>query len=83
MATEAQITANRRNCEKSTGPKTAKGKSAVSQNALKHGLTASQAIINQEDQAEFELYQQQLLAELDPESPMEFILARHHPTPIL
>lgn len=40
MATPAQIAANRRNAAKSTGPKTAQGKEASSQNAQKHGLTA-------------------------------------------
>jgi hypothetical protein len=38
MATEKQINANRKNAQKSTGPKTAEGKAAVSQNAVKHGL---------------------------------------------
>lgn len=40
MATKAQIEANRRNARKSTGPRTARGKAAVSQNALRHGLFA-------------------------------------------
>ncbi len=40
MATEKQIAANRLNAQKSTGPRTPEGKSAVSQNALKHGLRA-------------------------------------------
>jgi hypothetical protein len=31
---------NRRNAEKSTGPKTAEGKKAVSKNAVRHGATA-------------------------------------------
>ncbi|QEH34011.1 hypothetical protein OJF2_25440 [Aquisphaera giovannonii] len=37
MATEAQILANRRNAQLSTGPRTAQGKAAVRFNALKHG----------------------------------------------
>jgi hypothetical protein len=40
MATQAQILANRRNAQKSTGPRTEKGKAVVSQNAVKHGLLA-------------------------------------------
>jgi len=41
VATQAQIEANRRNAQKSTGPKTEAGKSRVRENALTHGLTAS------------------------------------------
>ena len=75
MATEAQILANRRNAQKSTGPRTREGKAIVSQNAVKHGLTAGQDIIFSENQAEFELYRDRMLAELDPASPMESMLA--------
>ena len=41
MATQAQITANRLNSLKSTGPQTEEGKAASSANSLKHGLTAA------------------------------------------
>jgi hypothetical protein len=41
MATPAQITANRLNAEKSTGPVTAEGKARSSQNSRTHGLTVS------------------------------------------
>jgi hypothetical protein len=40
MATEAQINANRENAQKSTGPTSESGKSRVSLNAVKTGLTA-------------------------------------------
>jgi len=40
MTTQAQIDANRRNAQKSTGPRTKHGKSRVRENALTHGLTA-------------------------------------------
>jgi hypothetical protein len=75
MATEAQIIANRRNAQKSTGPQTTEGKDAVSQNAVKHGLTAHQDVISSESQADFDLYRDRMLAELDPDSPMESMLA--------
>jgi hypothetical protein len=75
MATEAQILANRCNAQKSTGPQTQEGKNAVSQNAVKHGLTAGQDVISSESQAEFELYRDRMLGELAPASPMESMLA--------
>src|SRR5271165_3025242 len=40
LATAAQIEANRRNAQKSTGPKTERGKAHAKPNAIKHGLTA-------------------------------------------
>jgi len=75
MSTEVQILANRRNAQKSTGPRTSEGKAAVSQNAVKHGLLTRQDVINSESQADFDLYRQQMLAELAPVSPMESMLA--------
>jgi hypothetical protein len=39
MATEKQITANRANAKKSTGPRTAGGKLKSSRNAFRHGLS--------------------------------------------
>ena len=41
MTSERQITANRANAEKSRGPRTHGGKTAVSRNALRHGLAVS------------------------------------------
>jgi hypothetical protein len=75
MATEAQIIANRRNSQKSTGPRNPHGKAAVAQNAVKHGFSARQTVIKSENQADFDLFRDQILAELVPESPMESILA--------
>ena len=39
MASSAQARANRRNAKKSTGPKSAAGRKASSQNAKRHGIT--------------------------------------------
>ena len=75
MATEAQINANRRNSQKSTGPKTAEGKEAVSQNAFKHGLFVNEAVIRDESQEEYDLHRQELLAEIEPVDVMESIVA--------
>ena len=75
MPTEAQTLANRRNALKSTGPHSAEGRAAVSQNAVKHGLLTRRDVISSESQADFDLYRGQILAELDPVSPMESMLA--------
>ncbi len=75
MSTQPQILANRLNAQKSTGPQTPQGKAVVSQNALKHGLSARHDVITTESQADFDLHRDALLAELDPLSPMESILA--------
>jgi hypothetical protein len=40
MTSEAKIAANRRNAQRSTGPRTALGKAHVRRNALQHGLAA-------------------------------------------
>jgi hypothetical protein len=75
MATKAQITANRRNAQKSTGPRTTKGRAAISQNAIKHGLLTRKDVICSESQADFDLYRRRILDELAPDTPMECTLA--------
>ena len=74
MATEKQINANRKNAQKSTGPKTAEGKAMVSQNAVKHGLFA-QSVIYGENQAEYEAFHDNFFAEHAPVGAMELFLA--------
>jgi hypothetical protein len=76
VTTEAQVEANRQNAQKSTGPKTPEGKAAVSQNALKHGLFAVQDVLTTENQAEFDLMRDEMLAELAPVGVVESLLAR-------
>jgi len=65
MSTQPQILANRLNARKSTGPNTPQGKAVVSQNALKHGLSAARDVITSESQPDFDLHRDSLLAELD------------------
>src|SRR5688500_8388717 len=43
MTSDRRISANRENASKSTGPRTANGKTQSSRNALRHGLAASNA----------------------------------------
>ena len=75
MASEAQTSANRRNAEKSTGPRTEEGKTAVALNALKHGLSATLDVVCWEEQAEYEQHRETVLGELVPVGVMEGILA--------
>ena len=55
---ERRIQANRRNAQRSTGPKTARGKDIAARNSFKHGLLASSAVITlgpaKEKKAEFD-----------------------------
>ena len=53
MTSEKQRKANRQNAKKSTGPRTEDGKASTSQNALKHGLLARDAVLPGEDPADF------------------------------
>ena len=40
-----RLAANRRNAQKSTGPRTAEGKAASRQNAFKHGMTGEGIVL--------------------------------------
>jgi len=75
MASTAQIAANRRNAAKSTGPKTAAGKAVASRNALRHGLTARQVVIQGEGLADFSRFHAELHAVLTPADAVEETLA--------
>jgi len=74
MATQKQIKANQQNAQKSTGPQTDEGKATVSQNAIKHGLFTD-SVIKGENQAEYEAFHDQFLAELFPVGMVETMLA--------
>lgn len=75
MASHAQIAANQRNAAKSTGPRTAVGKAVVTQNALRHGLTARQLIIFGEGFADYARFHAELRAALAPADAVEETLA--------
>jgi hypothetical protein len=75
MASKAQVAANRRNAEKSTGPQSARGKAAIGRNALSHGLTAARIICFDESEADFAAFAEGLRAALEPADPVEAQLA--------
>src|SRR4030095_14390166 len=76
MATQSQIAANRKNAQKSTGPKTPEGRDAVRLNGLKHGLTSEILVLPGESVADFEHLLDSLQAEHQPTTPTEVILVR-------
>ncbi len=65
MATRRQIDANRRNAQKSTGPRTRTGKAAAKLNSLKHGLLAEQPVIRGEDEVVFEALRREVTKQFD------------------
>ena len=54
MASQKQLAANRRNSQKSTGPRSAEGKARSSMNALKTGIDAQSQLIRGEEPAALE-----------------------------
>ena len=72
MATEDQINANRRNAQKSTGPRTAEGKAISRMAALKHGLSASEIpVLPGENVDDFERLSMELEENLGPVGALE------------
>ena len=49
MPTPAQLAANRRNAQRSTGPKTPAGKARSARNALRHGLPSPEVVVAPDD----------------------------------
>ena len=74
MSSQAQIDANRRNAEKSTGPKTPEGKAVCAQNALKSGVYAFSHVIRGEDPDEFEALRDAFLEQHKPADPTQLAL---------
>lgn len=71
MTSEAKIEANRRNAQKSTGPKTQRGKERARLNALRHGLTAKQLMAEDEDFGHFARFNAELRETLAPGDAVE------------
>ncbi|MGE3851743.1 MAG: hypothetical protein AB7K09_08385 [Planctomycetota bacterium] len=67
----ARIEANRRNAQRSTGPRTAAGKERSSRNGWRHGLTATNVVAPGEDAAAFDHYRLDMRLSLQPANSME------------
>ena len=75
MATRAQIRANRRNAQRSTGPRSDAGKENCKMNALKHGLASRDFVLGPEEKfEEYEALQAQLRLDHHPATQIEEIL---------
>ena len=75
MATEAQIAANRRNAQASTGPTTAEGKARVSRNATIFGLYSAADTVQPGQEPIYHLFCEGFQQDLAPEGAMETTLA--------
>jgi hypothetical protein len=68
---DAQLEANRRNAEKSTGPRTDAGKAASSANSKSHGLTGRIEFQHPRDQLDYAALGQRMTAEAKPCTAVE------------
>ena len=74
MSTQAQIDANRQNAKKSTGPKTAAGRTKSAANSTRHGLTANPTTIfenNPYERSQYDTLKAKLLKQCLPEGELE------------
>src|SRR5438034_11789521 len=72
MISQKKLEANRRNAQKSTGPKTAEGKARSSQNGLTHGLTSRKCpILPGENEEQYRELQDALTRDLKPRGAMQ------------
>ena len=74
MASKRQIAANRRNAQKSTGPRSAAGKRRTRRNAYRHGLAAAYPLFGPGEQEAFEAFARTIAG--DHAGPLALSLAR-------
>lgn len=70
--TKKQLTANKKNAQKSTGPVTSIGKSRVSTNAVKHGVLSKKLVLPDESEEEYEQFLDQLVSSITPKGTLEY-----------
>lgn len=74
MTTAKQAATNRQNAQKSTGPKTSKGKAVVALNAMKHGLLSRHVLLPDDDEAALIDLGKRLRAHWQPVGEFELLL---------
>ncbi len=74
MATEAQISANQSNAQKSTGPTSETGKANSSQNNFRHGFTGAFKVLDWERQEDFTDLLARFCVEHQPSNECEIVL---------
>jgi len=67
---QKQIDANRRNAQKSTGPKTKEGKAKSAMNSIKYGIYSDKFLIKGEKKEDFDEYSNGFLNWLNPSNPV-------------
>lgn len=73
---DKQIAANRRNAERSTGPKSDLGKLRSSKNAIKHGIYSQTTVLFNEEQEEYDEHLQDFIARFEPQDRVELRLVQ-------
>ena len=76
MSTPAQIDANQKNAQHSTGPKSDLGKAISSQNNFRHGFTGAFCILEWEKREEYEFLYDNLVNDHRPANTIENILVK-------
>jgi hypothetical protein len=71
MISEKKAAANRKNAQRSTGPKTMVGKQHVKENALKHGFYSKELRLSDEQKIEFENLRIAIRRHLAPNTPLQ------------
>ena len=74
MTSLKQIEANRHNALKSTGPKTPEGKESSRCNAVRHGLTAETVLVNLENSADYQLFEEAVISDYNSETAVQLQL---------
>ena len=74
MASPAQLAANRRNAQKSTGPRSIEGKKRASLNALTTGMTAKTVVLPHECAEDYNQIRSALIEDYAPATAQELML---------
>ncbi len=76
MISQKQLEANRRNAQRSTGPRTEEGKKVAALNARRHNLTGQVTAMTDADRIMHDAFSASIVENLAPEGAMEIQLAQ-------